>query len=124
MLSSLLIAQWSMLEKIFQFYLLFLNGPYPTSFSLFSSFQCTVDSKQMFNINIIFADDWIRTADLWYRKRPLYQLSHNHCPQFYLNFQVDLTREMTFCHSKQKFTGVPLMGTFFSLKINLTDHIN
>ena len=30
----------------------------------------------MFNIN--FANDWSRTADLWYRKRPLYQLSHNH----------------------------------------------
>ena len=27
------------------------NGPSPTSFSLFSSFQNTVDSKQMFNIN-------------------------------------------------------------------------
>ena len=28
----------------------FLNGPFPTSFSLFLSFQYTVDSKQMFNI--------------------------------------------------------------------------
>ena len=28
--------------------------------------------------NIIFANDWIRTADLWNRKRLLYQLSHNH----------------------------------------------
>ena len=27
-----------------------------------------------------FADDWIRTVDLWCRKRPLYQLRHNHCP--------------------------------------------
>ena len=27
------------------------NGPFPASFSLFSSFQYTVDSKQMFNIN-------------------------------------------------------------------------
>ena len=27
------------------------NGPFLASFSLFSSFQCTVDSKQMFNIN-------------------------------------------------------------------------
>ena len=27
-----------------------------------------------------FADDWIRTNDLWFWKRPLYQLSHNHCP--------------------------------------------
>ena len=32
----------------------------------------------MFNIN--FADDWIRTTDLWYQEQPLYQLSHNHFP--------------------------------------------
>ena len=30
------------------------NGPFPASFSLFSSFQYTVDRKQMFNINIKF----------------------------------------------------------------------
>ena len=29
-----------------------------------------------------FADDWIRTADLWHRKLPTYQLSHNHCPSY------------------------------------------
>ena len=28
----------------------FKNGPFPASFSLFSSFQYTVDSKQLFNI--------------------------------------------------------------------------
>ena len=39
--------------------LFFLNGPFPASFSLVSSFQYTVDSKQ------IFANDRIRTADLW-----------------------------------------------------------
>ena len=33
----------------------------------------------MYKIN--FADDWIQTADLRTRKRPLYQLSHNHCPR-------------------------------------------
>ena len=27
-----------------------------------------------------FAGVWIWTADLWCWKRPLYQLSHNHCP--------------------------------------------
>ena len=31
----------------------------------------------------MFADDWIRTADLWHWKRPLYQLSHNHFPVFF-----------------------------------------
>ena len=29
---------------------------------------------------LIFANDWIQTADLWNRKQPLYQLSHHHCP--------------------------------------------
>ena len=38
----------------------------------------TVDSKQMFNLNL--ADDLIRTAVHRYWKRLLYQLSHNHCP--------------------------------------------
>ena len=28
---------------------------------------------------MIFADDWILTADLWYRKWVLCQLSHSHC---------------------------------------------
>ena len=31
---------------------------------------------------IIFADDWIRTGDLWNRKQPLYQLSRNHFPKY------------------------------------------
>ena len=30
--------------------------------------------------NVIFANDWIQTADLWNQMRPCYQLSHNHCP--------------------------------------------
>ena len=29
---------------------------------------------------IKMADDWIRTADFWYWKRPLYKLRYNHCP--------------------------------------------
>ena len=32
------------------------------------------------NVQLIFAGDWIRTTDLWNRKRPLDQLSHNHFP--------------------------------------------
>ena len=28
----------------------------------------------------MFTDDWIPTADLWFWKRPFYQLSHNHFP--------------------------------------------
>ena len=44
---------------------------------------------RLFNIQLtniqykyIFADDWIRTTDLWYQKRPLYQLSHTTTAQF------------------------------------------
>ena len=46
------------------------------SWPLFLYFRLfdTVDSKQMFNIK--FPDDWIRTKDLWYWKRLLYQLSY------------------------------------------------
>ena len=37
----------------------------PGLFFLYFRLFNTVDSKQMFNINL--ADDWIRTVDLWYR---------------------------------------------------------
>ena len=40
------------------------------------SIQLTLNNCSVYK----FADDWIRTADLWCRRRPLYQLSHNHCP--------------------------------------------
>ena len=29
---------------------------------------------------IKFADESVRTMDIWFRKRPLYQLSHNYNP--------------------------------------------
>ena len=48
-------------------------GPLPAlcflNFHLFN----TVD-------NNVIAYDWIRTVDLWYWKRPLHQLRHDHCP--------------------------------------------
>ena len=53
--------------------IVFKHGPFPASFS-FRLFD-TVDTE------LNFADEFIRTADLWYRKRPLCQLSHNHCPR-------------------------------------------
>ena len=40
-------------------------------FRLFNAVIKTDDSKY----------DWIRIADLWYWKWPLYQLRHNNCPQ-------------------------------------------
>ena len=32
----------------------------------------------------MFADDWIRTADLWYRKQLLYQIESQPLPSFIL----------------------------------------
>ena len=60
------------------------SGPFAASFYLFSSFQY---SKQT-NVQHKFADDWSRTADLWYWKQPLNQLSHNHFPRD-MNFARD-----------------------------------
>ena len=42
----------------------------------------------MFNIN--FADVWIRTADLFYRKQQSYQLSHIHFAQFFCKSSLEL----------------------------------
>ena len=44
----------------------------------------TVYNKQIFNTKI--ANDWIRTADLWYRKQPLYQLSQAQQQPIYSSF--------------------------------------
>ena len=53
-------------------------GHFRPLFAIFTSFQqLTVN---MFIINL--ANEWIRTAELWYWKRPLCQLSHNHFPRF------------------------------------------
>ena len=41
-------------------------GPFPASFSLYSSFQCSFLIQ--LTVNKI-ADDWIRTPDLWCRNR-------------------------------------------------------
>ena len=46
----------------------------------------------MFNIN--FADDWIRTTDLWNRKRPLYQLSHNHYQQKIVYIEMSIFKKL------------------------------
>ena len=53
-------------------------GLFLASFSLFLSFHCS----SYYIGKTKFTDDWIRpTEDLLCLKRPLYQLSHNLCPQ-------------------------------------------
>ena len=66
-------------EKIvfFCFFKWAILGLFFLYFRLFNT-QLTVNNSSIYKQ--IFADDWIRTADLWFRKRLLYQLSHNHCP--------------------------------------------
>ena len=48
----------------------------------FFIFVCSIHSWQQTNVQYkyFFANDWIRTADLWYREQLLYQLNHNLCP--------------------------------------------
>ena len=54
-----------------------LNGPFAASFFFISLFSTQFLAQLIVNK---IADDWIRTADLWCRKRSRYQLNHNQCP--------------------------------------------
>ena len=52
---------------------------------------------------MLCADGWIRTADLWYQKQPLCQLSHNHWPSeicLWHQFQQSLHESLNLCHPK------------------------
>ena len=79
---------------LFLFWLLILQSPTNRQNNKANKFfiKCAIPGLFsfifVFSIHLIvnkcwinFADDWIRTADLWYWKRLLYQLSHNHCPR-------------------------------------------
>ena len=61
----------SSLEPLRNLFKFFKMGLSRTLFLYFCIFYCTIGRN-------FFADVWIRTADLWCWKRPLYQLSHNH----------------------------------------------
>ena len=70
------------------FFCLCLYLPYVHLQSQFVS-RWSVSSTLYFMHNI--GVDWIQTADLWYRKEPLYQLRHNHCPiNIFCSFQYSL----------------------------------
>ena len=49
---------------------------------LFLYFRLFYKQLTVNKCSIKVADDWIRTRVLWYWKRPLCQLRHNHCPTF------------------------------------------
>ena len=65
--------QMPSIERMFTY--LFKNGPFPASFLCVFVFS-TVNSLTV----IIFADGWIRTEDVCYRKQPNCRLSHDHFP--------------------------------------------
>ena len=68
--------------------------------TLFKTFQ---DCKQRFSTKL--ANDWIRTADLWYRKRPFYQL----LLKFILTFHKYKYLKLTYLKSfKLHFTAAKL----------------
>ena len=54
-------------------FIVFKDGPFPATFFFIFVFSIQLTVSKC---SINFADDWIRTADLWYWKRPRYQLSH------------------------------------------------
>ena len=57
-------------------------------------FSIQLDQQSIGIIQLIvnkIGDDWIRTTDLWNRKRQLYQLCHSHCHQMSL-FATNINR--------------------------------
>ena len=74
----------------FSFITVFKKLDHPWPLSLFSSFQHKIK----------FAQNWIRTVDLWYRKRLLYQLSHNHCLNSFLHCLVSYIFNCEKCKNK------------------------
>ena len=50
---------------------------------LFLYFRLFCKQLSVNKCSIKVADDWIQTWVLWYRKRPLCQLRHNHYPYFW-----------------------------------------
>ena len=73
-------------------HLLFLNWAIPGLF-----FFIFVFSIQLI-VHTNFANDWIRTTNLWCWKRPLYQLHHNHFPifTFFLSFHISIAKDTQF----------------------------
>ena len=70
------------------------NGPFTASF--FFIFVILIQ------LVVDYADDWIRTADLWCRKRLFYQLHHNnHCLN-HCFYPSGLTREQKFEIAKRR----------------------
>ena len=85
-----------------------------------------------------FANVWLQTADLWCRKRPLYQLSHNHCLENFMSFLISIflswlnflakkwskseKRGQTFAFlSKKNFFLFVSLSTFFLLAANICE---
>ena len=81
---------------------IFKIGPFPASFSFI--FVFSIQYKSTYK----FCDDWIRTADLWCQKQPLYQLRHNHFPTFICKdilirrFRIFLAFEVKECCDRGK----------------------
>ena len=91
-----------------------------TGLFLFIFVFSTVNSKCNQCKNL--ADDWIRTADLWYQKRPLCQLSHNHClsVSFFLSIRFSLSTEL---HCEESLQSSILLCEVISYLIHLNPFI-
>ena len=66
---------YNLLTKPFTSFIWAIPGP----FFVFS-IQLTLNKRSVLK----FANDWIRIADLWCRKRPLYQLSQTTAPIYFV----------------------------------------
>ena len=80
MINRFYFLEWAISSIISVIFNIAINSFKSSILSLFSIILTFQYSWQYHIGNIKFADDWIGTEDLWYRKQPLYQLSHYHFP--------------------------------------------
>ena len=103
-------------DGIFNSECILKNWAIPGLFFLYFRLFNTVDSKQMFDKS--FANDWIRTADLWCRRRPLYQLSNNQClniSTFYIELFTDNVGGKAVAFSKHNLVQCDQIWRFIGL---------
>ena len=77
--------------------------------------------KQRIYKSISFSDVWIRTSDVWCRKRPLYQLSHNHC--LTLHFLTKVMTNLTCSMLVRKVVVIFISETQSRMSLDFTSHV-
>ena len=77
---------------------------------LFLYFRLFYTQLKVNKCSIKVADDWIWTWVLWYWRRPLCQLRHNHCPPIFFFFFHVCFNDLSICNNTVKILGKQIIS--------------